>query len=77
MRTAHVRITEMNAGETRSFALEFDDTDDLARGIDHAIANGTWRNVSSQNFEIIVADEGQFQDQEMDTLEGEGIIFGY
>jgi hypothetical protein len=77
MRVADVKITEMNAGETKSFTLTFGGAFHLIQQIDDAIDNATWQKEGSQNFEIVVTDEEQFNDEEYEMLQNEGIILGY
>jgi len=77
MRTADVKITEMNAGETKSFTFTFGGSFHLIQQIDDAIDNSTWQKEGSRNFEIVVTDEEQFNEYEYEMLENEGIILGY
>ena len=77
MRTADVRVTEMNARETKTFTFDFSSPPDLLYKIDTAIYEAKWEKEGNQNFEILVIDEEQFLDDEMDMLEDAGVIFGY
>ncbi len=77
MRTADVKITEMNAGETKSFTFTFGGSFHLIQQIDDAIDNSTWQKEGSRNFEIVVTDEEQFNEYEYEMLENEGIVLGY
>jgi hypothetical protein len=77
MRVADVTITEMNVNEKKSFTFTFGGAFHLIQQIDDAIDNTTWQKEGSQNFEIVVTDEEQFNEYEYEMLQDEGIIFGY
>lgn len=78
MRTANVKITEMNAGESKSVTFDFNHIDELVKAIDDTVDNWVSKdNVRGGSFEVIVRDDEQFTEEELDILEDNHNLIGY